>query len=121
MMYLDKVGRVTIVINAAGVEARPSALCAQARDQTERCDGRRAVRWGRRERDCEHARITLDSKDLSSHGENGSDANWGNTHNELAAVYIFPFLHVQSLAKVKQTAHYILIPYESVVKRAEVG
>jgi hypothetical protein len=45
----------------------------------------------------------------------------GNTHDELAAVEILPFLHVQSLAKVKQTAHYILIPYESVVKRAEVG
>jgi hypothetical protein len=32
MTYLDKVGRVTIVINTARVEARPSTLGAQARD-----------------------------------------------------------------------------------------
>jgi hypothetical protein len=31
MTYLDKVSRVAIIINAAGVEARSSALCAQAR------------------------------------------------------------------------------------------
>jgi hypothetical protein len=30
--YFDKVGRVSIVIDAARVEARPSTLCRQAGD-----------------------------------------------------------------------------------------
>jgi hypothetical protein len=68
--YLDKVGGVSVIINAACVEARPSALGAQTRNQTECCNGRSAVGRGRRERDREYADITLDSKDLSSHGEN---------------------------------------------------
>jgi len=63
--YLNKVGRVSIVIDAAGIEARSSALSAQARNQTERCDGWSAIRRGCRERDGEHARVALNGKDLS--------------------------------------------------------
>ena len=68
--YLNKVGCVSIVIDAAGIEARSGALSAQARNQTERCDGWRAIRWWCRERDGEHARVALNGKDLSHHGEN---------------------------------------------------
>lgn len=68
--YFNKVGRVSIVVDAAGIEARSSALSAQARNQTERCDSWSAIRWGRRERDGEHARVALNGKNLSHYGEN---------------------------------------------------
>lgn len=89
--YLNKVGRVSIIIDAAGIEARSSALSAQARNQTKRCDGRSAIRWGCREWDGEHARVALNGKDLSHYGENHHRMTLKRgaatlTHDELAPV-----------------------------------
>src|SRR5712671_564585 len=83
--HLDKVGRITIVIDTTCIETRPSALRSQARNETERRDDWSAVRRGCRKRDRKHAYIALDGKDLSQYGEQPymipycADIKWGRT------------------------------------------
>lgn len=79
--YLNKVGCVSIVIDAAGIEPRSSTLSAQTRNQTERCEGWSAIRWGCRERDGEHARVALNGKDLSHYRENDCRNNLNAQHS----------------------------------------
>ena len=63
--YLDEIGGVSVIINAARVKTCPSALGAQTGNQAECCNGRGAIgRWCR-ERYREHAHKALYGKDLS--------------------------------------------------------
>lgn len=114
-MHLDKIRRMSIVIDTPSVEPSPSSFHSQPRDDGKSADYRSSVRWRGWQWHIKNANEALYNENLDLLSASVQLVQPRSAHDELARIELGYFIVVKPFSKIEKRARNILIPYKSFV------